>query len=227
MARGETARAPYRREERDVSGGRGECARVRTRPVRAVDVEGLVLRAALVVQLGGARVGEVDLDVGGTTPTASSATSKTIQLRKSAGSCEQKVDCAGGAVVLKREGELEGEDAQVGGAQLVDGGDGREAQSPRRGDGVETPRSVTAISAAITSYARSRVDNAAAARALGEVIDDARGDDALQLRRADDVVLRERAPRLEEILAAVGGTVRLLRSLGHATPAPLNRSLAV
>ena len=34
-----------------------------TRPiVRAVDVEGLVLRAALVVQLGGARVGEVDLD---------------------------------------------------------------------------------------------------------------------------------------------------------------------
>ena len=39
------------------------CAASEPRPiVRAVDVEGLVLRAALVVQLGGARVGEVDLD---------------------------------------------------------------------------------------------------------------------------------------------------------------------
>ena len=117
------------------------CAASETRPiVRAVDVERLVLRRTLVVQLGGARVGEVDLDAGRDDADGEQRDVKDDPAEEVGRVVRaEELDCAGGAVVLEEEHELQGEDAQVGGAQLVDGGDGREAAEAHldEGDGVD------------------------------------------------------------------------------------------
>ena len=189
-----------------MSGGHGLRAGSETRPiVRAVDVEGLVLRAALVVQLGGARVGEIDLDAGRDDADGEQRDVEDDPAEEVGGVVRaEKMDCAGSAVVLKQEGELQGEDAEVGGAQLVDGGDGREAAEAHldEGDGVDDAEQRDGDQRAGDSplVLAHEVDAPQPPRALGEVVDDARGDDALQLGGADHVVLRERAPRLERDL---------------------------
>ena len=92
------------------------------------------------MQLGGARVGEVDLDAGRDDADGEQRDVEDDPAEEVGGIVRaEEMDSARRAVVLEQEGELEREDAQVGGAQLVDGGDGREAAEAHldEGDGVE------------------------------------------------------------------------------------------